>query len=161
MKNTTMLIPCCRLVPNRFIKIVLTAALGATLLPLAGCGGSSSSGTNNPPTSLQGSWGGGTSENPAALTLTATGGTLAFACGNEDVLAQPLVPNADGSFDVVATEHIPLFTPVSGGYPQIHLIGTVSGSTITLHEVYASGPGTTYTVTYGKSAPTFNGACAV
>ncbi len=138
----------------------LAASLPLMLLTLAGCGGgSSSSGTSSPPANLQGTWGGGTSENPAALTLTATGGDLITACGTDDVLNQPLTADASGNFDVVATEHIPLFTPVSGLYPQVHLVGTISGSTITLHEVSASGPGPTYTVAYGKPAPVFNGAC--
>lgn len=148
------------LIPSRrrFVPtIAFAAALAAALLPLAGCGGSSSSPA--PPANLQGSYGGGTSENPAALTLTAAGGTLALACGSEGVLTQPLVPSANGTFDVLAAVHIPLFMPISGTYPQVHLVGTVSGSTITLHEVSASGPGTPYTVTYGKSAPTFNGSC--
>ena len=141
--------PRCRFVP----KIVCTTVLAAALLPLAGCGGSSSS---NPPANLLGTWGGGTSEAPAVLTVTSTGGNLAFACGAADVLTQPLVAGANGSFDVVATVNsgIP-----SGLLPPIHLAGTVSGKTITLHEVYASGPGANLTVTYGKSAPAFNGSC--
>ena len=142
----------------RFARAAALSAFGLTLLMLAGCGGSSSS-TINPPTNLQGTWGGGTSEAPAVLTLTSTGGTLAFACGAEDVLTQPLVANADGTFNVIATEHIPLLGAINGMYPQVHLVGTVSGSTITLHGVFTSGPGPSYTVTYGKSAPTFNGAC--
>ena len=150
-----MLISRCRFAP----QIAVIATLAAALLPLSGCGGSSSSGASSPPANLQGNWGGGTSENPAALTLTATGGNLTFACGDADVLTQPLTADATGNFDVVATQHIPLLTPISGGYPQVHLVGTVSGNTITLHEVYASGSGTPFTVTYGKSAPTFNGAC--
>ena len=151
MDNTLTLKGRCRL-PH-------AAVAALALLLLAGCGGSSSSGTSSPPTNLQGTWGGGTSEAPALLTLTATGGNLSFACGAEDVLTQPLAPNADGTFDVLATEHFPLFVPVNGVYPQVHLAGTVSGSTITFHEVFASGPGLTYTVTYGKPAPTFTGAC--
>jgi hypothetical protein len=145
---------------------VLAAALAFTALALAGCGGSSSSSTVNPPTdnppaSLQGTWGGGTSEAPASLILTTTGGSLGFACGAVDILIQPLTAGSNGAFDVVATEQLPLEAPVNGVYPQIHLVGTVSGSTITLHEVYASGTGPTYTLTYGKPAPVFNGPCPV
>ena len=144
---------------RRLARAAVLSALGFALLPLAGCGGSSSSGTSSPPANLQGTWGGGTSEAPAVLTLTATGGTLELACGAEDVLTQPLVAGADGTFDVVATQHFPLFVPVNGVYPQVHLAGAVSGGTITFHEVFASGPGLTYAVTYGKPAPTFTGAC--
>lgn len=160
MEHTLTFSSRCR-VPKIVLNIAVTAALAAAVLPLAGCGGSSSSSTSSPPANLQGSWGGGTSENPAVLTLTATGGDLALPCGDEDVFTQPLVANADGTFDVIATEHIPLFTPVSGAYPQIHLVGTVSGSTITIHEVFALGLGMPYTLTYGKAAPIFNGPCAV
>ncbi len=151
MKNTLLL--CWRLHPAASI------AAAFLLLPLAGCGGSSSSSAPSPPANLVGTWGGGTSEAPALLTLTATGGNLAFACGSGDVLTQPLTAGAGGAFDVVATQHSSLFVPVSGVYPQVHLVGTVSGNTITLHEVDASGTGTAYTVTYSQSAPTFNGAC--
>ncbi len=149
MEHTFTCRPRCRFVP----KIVSAAVLAAALLPLAGCGGSSSS---SPPASLLGTWGGGTSEAPAVLTVTSIGGNLAFACGAADVLTQPLVAGANGSFDVVATV-IPGIP--AGPLPPIHLVGTVSGNTITLHEVYASGSGANLTVTYGKSAPAFNGSC--
>ncbi len=149
MEHPLAFSPRCPFVANT----VFAAALAAALLPLAGCGGSSSS---SPPANLLGTWGGGTSEYPAVLTVTPTGGTLAFACGAADVLTQPLVAGANGAFDVVATEHLSI---PSSSMPTVHLVGTVSGKTITLHEVYASGSGTNLTVTYGKSAPIFNGSC--
>lgn len=157
MEHTLTLSPLCGSTPKFALKIVVTAALAAAVLMLAGCGGSSSSDTSRPPADLLGTWGGGTSEAPAVLTVTPTGGTLALVCGSADVLTQPLTADATGNFDVVATE-IPGL-PEAGPFPSIHLVGTVSGSTITLHEVFASGPGPAYTVTYGKSAPTFSGAC--
>ena len=138
---------------RRFPRAAALAALVPALLMLAGCGGSSSS---TPPANLLGTWGGGTSESPAVLTLTPTGGTLAFDCGAADTLTQPLVAGTNGSFDVVATVNPGL---PAGPLPPIHLVGTVSGNTITLHEVTASGPRANLMVTYGKSAPAFNGAC--
>ena len=138
-------------------NVWLFAALAA--LPLAGCGGSRSSSPPSPPASLVGTWGGGTSEAPALLTLTATGGSLALTCGTEDVLTGPLLPGDGGMFDVAAAQHIPIYMSVGGAYPQVHLVGTVSGSMITLHEFSASGVGPSYSVTYGQSAPSFNGPC--
>ena len=139
------------------LRLKLCLLLPAALLA-AGCGGSSST---FPPANLVGTWGGGTTITPAALTLSTTGGALNFPCGAADVLNQPLSVDSAGHFDVTATVHLSVPTvPVPGGtLPQVHLVGTVTGRTMTISEVYASGTGTAYTLTYGQSAPSFNGAC--
>lgn len=140
------------------MKTRLTLVLLGGACLLAGCGGGGSSSGPNPPANLVGSWGGGTTEDPAALSVTETGGTLSFACGASDTLTQPLTTDAQGSFDVAATQKSSL--PMVGPMTKVHLAGTVSGRTMTLHEVFASGSaGTTYTLTFGQAAPQFNGAC--
>ena len=141
------------------IKTELTLVLLGAACLLAGCGGGgASSGGPQPPSNLVGNWGGGTTEDPAALSVTATGGTLSFACGAADTFTQPLTTDAQGSFDVAATQKSSL--PMVGPMTKVHLTGTVSGRTMTLQEVYVSGQaGTTYTLTFGQAAPVFNGAC--
>lgn len=132
--------------------------LGGMLL-LAGCGGGDGASSSGPypPASLQGEWGGGATEVPAALSVTATGGTLSFSCGAADTFTQPLTTDAAGNFDVAATQKAVL--PMAGT-TKVHLTGTVSGRTMTLREVYASGPsGTALTLTFGQAAPPFNQVC--
>lgn len=144
---------------KRGLSLVL---LGGACL-LAGCGGSGASlGGPQPPASLVGSWGGGTTENPAALSVTANGGTLRFSCGAADQLTEPLTTDGQGNFSVAATQNLALPVVPARGSPAvpIHLAGTVSGRTMTMHEVYASGAaGTTYMLTFGQAAPQFNGPC--
>jgi len=94
--------------------------------------------------------------------VTANGGTLRLTCGAADTLTEPLTTDRQGNFSVAATQDLALpVRPVSGSpVTLIHLAGTVSGRTMTLHEVYASGAaGTTYTLTFGQAAPPFNGPC--
>ncbi len=141
------------------MKTKLTLVLLGAACLLAGCGGGgASSGGPQPPSNLVGNWGGGTTENPAALLVTATGGTLSFACGAADTFPQPLTTDAHGSFDVAATQKSSL--PMVGPMTKVHLTGTVSGRAMTVHEVFASGSaGTTYTLTFGQAAPQFDGGC--
>ncbi len=137
----------------------LLALLGGLCL-LTGCGGSGASldGPNPPPT-LLGNWGGGTAEAPAALSVTADGGTLNFSCGVSDQLTQPLTVDGQGNFNVAATQNPALPTP-GGSTMAIHLVGTIHGTTMTLYEVNASGAaGATYTLMFGQAAPQFTGAC--
>lgn len=141
------------------MKIGLTLVLLGGVCLLAGCGGGGASpGGPQPPANLVGIWGGGTTESPAALSVTATGGTLSFACGAADTFTQPLTTDGQGSFDVAATQKSAL--AMAGPQTKVHLTGTVSRRTMTLHEVFASGlAGTTYTLTFGQAAPQFNGSC--
>lgn len=140
------------------MKTRLTLALLGGACLLAGCGGSGSSSGPYPPANLVGNWGGGTTEYPAALSVTATGGAVSFSCGASDTLTQPLTTDAQGSFDVAATQKSSL--PMVGPMTKVHLMGTVSGRTMSLHEVFASGQtGLVYTLAFGQAAPPFNGAC--
>ncbi len=141
------------------MKTKLTLVLLGAACLLAGCGGGGGSSSGPyPPANLVGNWGGGATLVPAALSVTASGGTLSFSCGAADTLTQPLTTDAAGNFDVMATQNVVL--PQAGPPATMHLTGTVNGRTMTLREVYAAGlSGTALTLTFGQAAPPFNGGC--
>jgi hypothetical protein len=143
---------------NGILSLVLLAAL------LSGCGGGSSGSSGSPaspspsppvpPANLVGTWGGGTTDNPATLQVTSSGGTLSFACGVYDQLALPLTVDSTGHFTVAASELSSITTP-----RPVQLTGVVSGSTMTITQTYQGGGSSTYTLTYGRQPPTYNGGC--
>ncbi len=121
-------------------KVKLGVALLGGACLLAGCGGGGASlGGPQPPANLVGNWGGGTTQNPAALAVTAAGGTLSFSCGSFETLMLPLTPDAQGKFDVPVTLQPSI--PTGGPLPTFRLMGTV------------------YTLTFGQAAPQYTGAC--
>ena len=70
-------------------------SLAAAIALVAGAACTTSSGRPNPGSPLVGDWGGV----HAALSLTPTGGTITYDCGN-GVVSGPLVPDDAGNFDV-------------------------------------------------------------
>ena len=140
----------------------LAAFIVMASLALAGCGGDSSAPVDH--SAPLGAWGGGAADKPgslASLSLTATGGHFDFYCGQNADLSQPLQTDSAGRFDVTGTATLGFAAPS----PQpTHFVGTVTNQvmTVTLQVTpivgtpYTSGP---YTVTFGQTAPAFQGTC--
>ena len=132
---------------------------------LAGCGGSSSDGVSQPGhTAPTGMWGGSLvsdANQPATLTLTASGGHFAFLCGQIADMTQAVQPSSAGSFSVAGTSKLGF---AGSSAQSTRFTGTVTNHvmTVTLSVTpavgasYTNGP---YTVTLGQTAPTFQGAC--
>ena len=141
----------------------LLAVLLAPMV-LTGCGGGShtsdSSPTSpSPPADLHGTWGGAaTGAQPGSLAVTSAGGTLTFPCGKYDQLTEALTLDGSGHFDVTATPYYPLSVPI-GPPPTVHLVGSVSGGTMTIMEVRSASQGPVYTLIYGQPPPRFSGSC--
>lgn len=144
----------------------LALMLLAAVIPfaLAGCGGSNDNILDAAHTAPIGNWGSKLIGNgfPSMLTLTNNGGHFDFSCNQTADMTQAVQPDSTGHFSVPSTVIFGFFPNPQPQKAQFagavtnHVMTVSITVTPTTGSAFTDGP---YTVTFGQTAPAFQGAC--